>query len=125
LTNGTKYEFRVAATSSVGTGSYTAAKSVTPVGKPTAPQVTVSSKKKKQITVNWSGAKANGSKITSYRIQVSTNGKKWTTVKKAKASAKSFTWKKAKAGTKYQVRVVAYNKKGNVTSAKKTVTVKK
>ncbi|MFD2839643.1 fibronectin type III domain-containing protein [Populibacterium corticicola] len=125
LTNGTKYEFRVAATSSVGTGSYTAAKSVTPVGKPTAPKVTVSSKKKKQITVNWSGAKANGSKITSYRVQVSTNGKKWTTVKKAKASAKSFTWKKAKAGTKYQVRVVTYNKKGNVASAKKTVTVKR
>lgn len=125
LTNGVKYEFRVAAVSKVGTGVYSTARSAMPAGKPSAATPKAKSSKRKQIKVTWSGAKANGSKITKHVVQVSTNKKKWKTVKTAKASSKSYTWKKASAGKRYYVRVLTYNKLGKATSRTTQVVVKK
>lgn len=124
LVNGTSYQFRVAATTQLGKGSFSAAASVVPAGKPIAAKVKAVSSKKKQIKITWSGAQANGKAITKHKVQVSTNGKKWTTVKTAKASAKSFTYKKAKSKKKYYVRVLTYNKLGYTASPVTTVTVK-
>lgn len=124
LLNGTTYQFRVSATTSLGAGGFSSAASVVPAGKPVAATVKATSTKKKQIKITWSGAKANGSKITKHKVQISTNGKKWTTVKTASASTKSFTYKKAKSGKKYYVRVVTYNKLGAATSTARNLKAK-
>jgi len=123
LKNGLKTEARVLATSSVGNSKASASKVVTPAGKPLATKVTAKSTKKKTVKVTWKAASTNGSKVTGYRVQYSANGKKWTTLKSTKASARSYTWKKGKSKKTAYFRVQAKNALG-WGAASKTVKVK-
>lgn len=114
LTNGQKTEIRVIATSRAGNGPASASSVVTPAGKPLAPQgVKTKSSKKMTVKVTWKAASANGSRVTGYVVQYSTNGKKWKTLKTTNASAKSYTWKKAKSKKTYYFRVYAKNALGS------------
>lgn len=113
LTNGVAYQFRVAARSSNGEGATSAAASVTPAAKPLAPtSVKAKSSKKKTVKVSWKAAASNGSKVKGYRVQYSTNGKKWKTLKSLSSKSRSYTWKKAKSKKSYYIRVQAKNALG-------------
>lgn len=118
LSNGVKTEARVIATSRAGNSPASTSKVVTPAGKPLAAKVTVKSTKKKTVKVTWKAASANGSKVTGYRVQYSTNGKKWKTLKTTKASARSYTWKKGKSKKTVYFRVQAKNALGWGTASK-------
>ena len=112
LSNGVKTEARVIATSKVGSSPASASKVVTPAGKPLAAKVTVKSTKKKTVKVTWKAAASNGSKVTGYRVQYSTNGKKWKTLKSLSSKSRSYTWKKAKSKRTYRIHVQAKNALG-------------
>ncbi len=112
LTNSLKTEVRVLATSRAGNSPASASAIVTPAGKPLAPSgVKASSTKKKTVKITWKAASANGSKVTGYVVQYSTNGKSWKTPKST--TAKSYTWKKAKSKKTYHFRVYAKNALGS------------
>jgi hypothetical protein len=112
LTNGMRYEFRVTARTTAGPGSASAAVAVIPAGKPKAPtyvKVALTAGKSK---VTWVRPSSNGSALTSQKIQVSTNGTTFTTVKTTTGTATSYTWTGGRKGKAYFVRVIAYNAVG-------------
>lgn len=76
LKNGVIYTFTIAATNSMGTGSYSVSSSeVKPNGKPFPPTlVTATSNENQQSTVSFSGQNENGSTITSYTVTSSPGG---------------------------------------------------
>lgn len=124
LTNGTTYQVRVMARTSLGAGAPSSAASVVPAGKPLAPTVTAKrTSKKKTIKVAWKAAGANGTKVTSYVVQYSTNGKKWKTLRTVAPTSKNYTWKKARSGRTYHFRVYAKNAIGSGAKSR-TVTAK-
>jgi len=112
LTNGKHYEVRVAAWSVAGVGTPSASRLVVPAGKPLAPTSVKVSTTRAKSKVTWKKSATNGSAITSYKVQTSTNGSTWTTVKTTTATATSYTWTKGKKGKKYYARVIAYNSVG-------------
>ncbi|MGP7960986.1 fibronectin type III domain-containing protein [Sanguibacter sp. A247] len=113
LKNGVRTEVRVIATSKVGTSPATASKVVTPASKPLAStKVSAKSTKKRSVKVAWKAAASNGSKVTGYRVQYSSNGKKWKTLKSTKSSVRSYTWKKGKSKKTAYFRVQAKNALG-------------
>jgi large repetitive protein len=91
LANGTAYEFRVRAVTSVGAGTASDVVAVTPRGLASAPSnfdVVVPSAGR--ITLNWSAPSNNGGfAITGYRIEISNDGNSWRTY--ASASADTTT----------------------------------
>ena len=111
LTNGTRYEFRLAARTNVTTGPNTAAVSVTPAGRPGTSKVTVAAKKGKFI-LSWTSASNNGSALTAYVVQYTTSGKKWTTLKTIKPNVRKLTTSVGKKGKTYSFRVAAKNAVG-------------
>lgn len=126
LVNGTRYEARVLARTSVGDGTVSASAAVVPAGKPKAPtSVKATSPKKSAVKVSWSRASANGSAITKYVIQYSTNGSTFRTLKTVTASTTSYTWTKATSKKRYYLRVYAVNGVGNgAVSSRVSVTSK-
>ncbi|MEN0128159.1 MAG: fibronectin type III domain-containing protein [Brevundimonas sp.] len=123
MTNGSKYALRVSAITAVGPGTASSVVYVTPAGKPLAPAIIVAvSKGKAKIT--WHKVNGNGSPVTSYKVQRSSDGKVWTTLKTGTPSTVSYTWTGAKKGKAYYVRVVAYNAIGSSPSAKVKFTAK-
>ncbi|QIK83574.1 fibronectin type III domain-containing protein [Sanguibacter sp. HDW7] len=125
LKNGLKTEVRVIATSKVGNSRASASKIVTPAGKPLAPTVKASSTKKKTVKVTWKAASSNGSTVTGYTVQYSTNGKSWKTLKALSSKSRSYTWTKAASKKSYYFRVQAKNALGSGAYGKTTkVTVK-
>ncbi|ROS30686.1 fibronectin type III domain-containing protein [Cellulomonas sp. PhB150] len=125
LVNGLKYEVRVSAKSAAGAGAWSTGALVTPAGKPKAPTSVKVSAAKSKTKVSWAKAVSNGSSITSYKVQSSTNGTKWTTIKTVKSTATSYTWTKAKKGKKYYFRVLATNALGTSTPSAKVKVVAK
>ena len=124
LTNGLKTEVRIVATSRVGNSPASASAVVTPAGKPLAPTtIKAQSTKKKTVKVTWKAAPANGSKVKSYVLQYSTNGKSWKTLKST--TKKSYTWKKAKSKKTYYFRVYAKNALGTGAKSRPAVVVVK
>lgn len=125
LKNGLRTEVRVIATSKVGNSLASASKIVTPAGKPLAPTAKASSTKKKTVKVTWKAASSNGSKVTGYKVQYSTNGKSWKTLKSLSSKSRSYTWTKGKSKKSYYFRVQAKNALGSGAYGKTTkVTVK-
>lgn len=77
LTTGTAYSFSVAAVSAAGTGAFTVANTVTPAGRPGAPTITSAKSGNGQQTLVWSLASDNGSTVTQYLVESTTDSKKW------------------------------------------------
>ena len=76
LTNGTAYEFQVAATNSVGTGKYSSTSpALTPVGKPSSPLSVVAHDlylENGRFRVDFSAPASNGGlPVTSYTVTLS------------------------------------------------------
>lgn len=125
LTNGTKYQVRVSARSQVGTSPASTVVQQAPASKPGAPRSVKVKAKKGKSTVSWKAAPANGSKVTGYIVQYSTNGKKWKKAKSVKASVRKLTTKVGKKGKPVYFRVIAKNKLGkSVPSAVVRITKK-
>jgi titin len=113
LTNGTRYQFRIAANNAAGAGANSSAVSATPRTVPGAPTKVVGKPAKKSVALTWKApAATGGSPITAYRVEYSTNGKKWTTATTAAPLSRNFTVKKLKSGTTYRFRVAAINAAG-------------
>jgi titin len=76
LTNGTTYQFKVAAVNSVGQGPFsTASANRTPAGVPNAPVINSSTSSGGDIEVRFNPPSNNGAVITSYTLRcVSSNG---------------------------------------------------
>ncbi|MEY4742715.1 MAG: hypothetical protein RIR34_54, partial [Actinomycetota bacterium] len=115
LTKATSYIFKVAAVSSVGTGSYSANSTALSTlaivpGAPTS--VAASSNADSQSVVTWVAPADNGgSAITAYKIEKSTDGTNWTTATSA-ASGTSYTVTGLTNGTTYTFRLSAQNSIG-------------
>ena len=79
LTNGTSYEFEVAASDSTGTGSYVSSAPATPATAPNAPTSVTAVAGSSQVTVSWAAPADGGSAITSYQVTGSPSGSCTTT----------------------------------------------
>ncbi|SFN39391.1 beta strand repeat-containing protein [Mycetocola miduiensis] len=77
LTTGTAYSFSVAAVSAAGTGAATVANTVTPAGRPGAPTITSATPGNGQQTLVWSPAADNGSAVTQYLVESTTDSGTW------------------------------------------------
>ena len=75
LVNGTAYVFQVAAVTDYGTGIFsTVTDPATPLGPSAAPAVTSVVAGDSQATVSWSTPASNGSEITGYTVEYTSNG---------------------------------------------------
>ncbi|WP_236120607.1 fibronectin type III domain-containing protein [Cellulomonas palmilytica] len=114
LKNGSYYQLRVAARTQLGDGAWSTSVAVTPATKPSAPtSVKVTTPATKTVKVAWKASAANGSKISAYKVQYSTNGSTFTTLTTLTPTTTSYTWKKATKGKTYWFRVLATSNLGN------------
>lgn len=126
LSNGKKYQIRIAAKTSVGTGAYSSAVSVTPAGKPATPSKPKAvSSSKGVITVSWAKAPTNGSATKSYTVQYSTSGKTWYTLAKTGASTYKVNTTKGTRGKKVYFRVIVTNYMGSSSPSSSTYVTRK
>jgi hypothetical protein len=111
LTNGTTYVFRVAAQTVYGRGVFTTASpQAMPVGQPDAPTGVVGVIGNQSVSLTWVAPGANGSPITDYVVQYSSNnGTTWTPFNDGVATATSATVTGLTNGTAYVFRVAAAN----------------
>lgn len=114
LTNGTSYDFRVAATNSRGTGGYSSP--ITPVWGatvPGAPLSPTSTAGNTQVVVSWSAPTSNGgTPITDYIIEYRSGSGSWTTFPDGTSAARTATVTGLTNGTAYEFRVMAVNANG-------------
>ncbi|WP_062520513.1 fibronectin type III domain-containing protein [Demequina silvatica] len=126
LVNGKTYQVRVAAKTSVGVGAYSTPVKVVPAGKPFAPTtVKATSSTKGLLTVTWNKGVGNGSPITGYTVQFSTDGKRFTTIKKVGASTLKLTNTKGTRGKTVYFRVFSHNALGKSVASKTVSVVRK
>ncbi|MEY2635170.1 MAG: hypothetical protein RIS75_1110, partial [Actinomycetota bacterium] len=123
LTFNTNYQFRVKARTvkgnSAATSSVSKKTTVIKPGKVRSLAVAAKGIAKSSAKVTWLAPAVQGSGgIKDYKIETSTNGKKWTVVKDAVSKVASITLTKLKSKTKYYVRVtaIAYSGSGPVSS---------
>ncbi len=112
LTNGTIYRFRIAAVNALGSGPWSATIVAKPVWKPAAPGGLRAVPASRRVTLSWTTPASNGSAITDYVIQRSSNGKPWTTIRDGVSTARSMTVTGLTNGVQYQFRVAAKNSVG-------------
>jgi Fibronectin type III domain len=122
LTNGTAYTFRIRAINSAGTSaSSSASTAVTPKAVTSAPTSVTGTFGNAQVSLSWTAPSSiNGSAITDYTIQYSSNGgTSWSTFSHAASTSTSATITGLTNGTSYTFKVAAVNAVG--TSAYSTV----
>lgn len=117
LTNGTTYQFRVAAITAVGTGSYTSSVSATPTSSSTVPSAPVSlgaNPGNASAVLSWSAPASNGgTPITDYTVEYYPAGaSSWTTFSHTASTATAITVTGLTNGTAYIFRVAAVNSVG-------------
>ena len=109
------YTYRVAATNSVGTGSYGTSGSVvvSSVTVPGTPTSVAASASGSTVTVTWTAPSNGGAAITSYTIQRSPDSTNWTTVSDTDGNATNATATlTSQANGTYTYRVAATNSVG-------------
>lgn len=115
LTNGTAYEFQVAAINASGSGSYSPTVAATPA-LPTVPsQVSgvVASPDAAGVALTWTAPASGGSTITDYAVQYRVTGAgSWTTFAHAASTATSTKVTGLAAATQYDFQVAAVNERG-------------
>jgi titin len=112
LANGTTYYFKVAAISTVGTGSYSAAGSATTFSAPGAPTAVAITRGIRSLSVTFKAPAANGgSAITGYTIQYATHSDFSDAVTVTGSTAKTTITGLAD-NTTYYVRAYAANAVG-------------
>ena len=118
LTNGTGYTFRVTAINSVGLGETVSSASAasTPRGVPGAPgtlSLAEGDPAHTVIDLSWSAGSTNGSAITGYKIQRSTDGSSWSTlVADTGSTGTTYSSTGLTAETTYHYRVASINVAG-------------
>ncbi len=115
LTNGTGYLFRVAATNSSGTGSYSASSpSVAPATTPGAPTLLAGTAGDSQVALTWAAPASNGgASIIDYEVQYSyDDGISWTTFLRSASNAASTNVTGLTPGIPFIFRVAAINSVG-------------
>jgi hypothetical protein len=113
LTNGTAYVFRVAARSANGLSSFSpaSAPAVTPLAPASAPAITSISSGDSLVNLSWTTPNGNGSPISGYAVEYSSNGgTSWTRVTVGNVNATTVTG--LGNGTTYIFRVAALNGAG-------------
>jgi titin len=127
LTAGTAIVFRVAAINAAGTGTYSSATDpINPYSVPAAPTAVTATAGLLQATVSWTAGNSNGSTITNYYVQYSSNsGSTWSTATSTGSSSTSYTVTGLTAAASYIFKVAAVNTAGTgaYSSNSSTVTV--
>ena len=111
LTNGTSYDVQVRAGNSVGDGPWSDSATLKP-GLPDAPTALTVASGNASLTVGWTAPSGNGSSLTGYDVQYSSDsGATWSSATHSGTTA-SATIGSLTNGTSYQVRVRAKNTHG-------------
>lgn len=111
LTNGTAYNFRVAAKNAEGTGAYTASITATPATVPGAPTSLAASGTGTSRTLTWTAPASNGgAAITDYSVayKLSTDAS-WTTFVDGVTASTGATVTGLTSGASYDFRIAAIN----------------
>jgi len=124
LTNGTSYNFRVAATSAAGTGTTSSTATATPsASSPGSRTGLAGTGGASQVALTWTVPASNGgSAITDYVVEYQPSGGSWTTFADGTSTSTSATVTGLTNGTSYSFRVSAVNSAGTA-SASSSVTV--
>ncbi len=115
LTNGSAYDFQVAAVNSAGTGSYAqTSSSVTPASTPGAPTSVSGTSGNTQVALSWTEPVSNGGAlITDYAIEYSSNGgSTWVSFTDGVSATASAVVTGLANGTEYVFQVAAINAAG-------------
>lgn len=118
LTNGTTYYFRVAGWNNglspqVGTTSWSANGSATPVSVPGAPTSVSGTKGNGALTVAWVAPSANGSAITDYEVYIGTSASgAFSLITDGVSTVPGASITGLSNGTSYYVKVAAVNSHG-------------
>ena len=114
LTNGTGYQFRIAAVNADGTSGFSAASAVlTPNTPPSAPPAPAVFAGNGQVSLSWNVPANAGSAITDYVIEISSNdGGTWTTLVDGASTTPSAVVTGLTNGAPYRFRVSAVNAAG-------------
>ena len=125
LVNGTSYVFRVSAINAIGTGSPSNTTTLVPATTPSTPNAPTATTGPSSASLSWTAPTSNGSTITDYTVQYSSNsGSTWTTFSRSASTATSATVTGLTNGTAYTFRVAAVNAVGSssFSSASNSVT---
>ncbi|MCX6518941.1 MAG: fibronectin type III domain-containing protein [Actinobacteria bacterium] len=103
LSNGTAYQFRVRAVTSVGAGNASEAVTATPRGLAAAPtEFAVSVPTLGNVAFSWAAPSNDGGfMITGYRIEISSDNSSWRTYASASADTTTFTMGDVVTGTPF------------------------
>jgi hypothetical protein len=114
LTNGTEYEFQVAAKNGIGTGSYSASANATPRTVPGAISGLTLTVSGTTLSLSWTApASDGGSPITDYVIEYKLlSATTWNTLVHSASTNVSGSISGLAGGTRYSVRVAAVNAAG-------------
>jgi hypothetical protein len=125
LTNGTAYVFRVKASNTYGVGPVsTTSAAVTPAGVPSAPTAPSATGSSSSVALAWTAPPANGSAITDYIVEYSSNaGASWSTFADGTSTLTSATVTGLTNGTAYIFRIKAVNAVGTSTAGTSSASV--
>jgi len=110
LSNGTAYTFTVTASNAFGSSTSDPSASVTPATAPSTPSAPTATRGDTQVSLSWSAPANNGSAITDYLVQYSSDsGSNWTTFADGTSASTTATVTGLTNGTSYVFRIAATN----------------
>lgn len=112
LSNGTAYTFTVTASNAFGSSTSAASASVTPAAVPSTPNAPTATRGNTQVSLSWTAPANNGSAITDYVVQHSTDSVNWTTFADGTSASTTATVTGLINGTAYVFRIAATNAVG-------------